>query len=66
VIQLVPSSSRADQEAFLNEAGQVLSVDFSGEVMGRNLAFAQARELMDECEVLGAQLGNIRPEFLTA
>jgi hypothetical protein len=34
VIQLVPSSSRADQEAFLKEAGQVLSVDCSGEVMG--------------------------------
>jgi hypothetical protein len=34
VIQLVPSSSRADQEAFLKEASQVLSVDFSGEVIG--------------------------------
>ena len=28
VIQLVSSSSCADQEAFLKEAGQVLSVDF--------------------------------------
>ena len=56
VIQLVPSSSRADQEAFLKEAGEVLSVDFSGEVMGWNFAFAQAREFTDECAVLGAQL----------
>ncbi len=56
VIQLVPSSARADQEAFLKEAGQVLSVDFSGEVMGWNFAFAQAREFTDECAVLGAQL----------
>ena len=56
VIQLVPSSSRADQEAFLKEAGQVLSVDFSSEVMGWNFAFAQAREFTDECPVLGAQL----------
>jgi hypothetical protein len=56
VIQLVPSSSRADQKAFLKEAGEVLSVDFSGEVMGWNFAFAQAREFTDECAVLGAQL----------
>src|SRR5437773_11518039 len=56
VIQLVPSSARAYQEAFLKEAGQVLSVDFSGEVMGWNFAFAQAREFTDECAVLGAQL----------
>src|SRR5437899_1677120 len=56
VIQLVPSSARAYQEAFLKEAGQVLSVNFSGEVMGWNFAFAQAREFTDECAVLGAQL----------
>jgi hypothetical protein len=56
VVQLVPSSSRADQEAFLKEAGEVLSVDFSGEVMGWNFGFAQAREFTDECAILGAQL----------
>ena len=56
VIQLVPSSSRADQEVFLKEAGQVLSVDFSREVMGWNFAFAQAREFTDECAILDAQL----------
>jgi hypothetical protein len=56
VIQLVPSSSRADEEGFLKEAGQVLSVDFSGEVMGWNFAFAQAREFTDERTILGAQL----------
>jgi len=31
----------------LKEAGQVLSVDFSGEVMAGNFAFAQAREFTD-------------------
>jgi hypothetical protein len=65
VIQLVPSSSRADQEALLKEANQVLSVDFSGEVMGRNFAFAQAREFTDECAILCAELRNIRPELLS-
>ena len=56
VIQLVPSSSRAYQEAFFKEAHQVLSVDFSGEVMGWNVAFARAREFTDEYAILGAQL----------
>src|SRR5882762_4385350 len=64
VIQLVPSSARADQEAFLKEAGQVLSVDFSGEVMGWNFAYGEACELLGEPQFFGTQLGNISPEFL--
>src|SRR6266550_7596452 len=64
VVQLVASSSCADQHAFLNEARAMLSVDFPGEVMRRNITFGEACELVSEPEFFGTQLGNIRPEFL--
>ncbi len=64
VVQLVAPSSCADQHAFLNEAGAMLSVYFPGEVMRRNIAFGEACELVSEPEFFGTQLGNIRPEFL--
>ena len=42
----------------------MLSVDFLGEVMRRNIAFGEACELLSEPQFFGAQLGNISPEFL--
>lgn len=64
VVELVPASPDADQHSFLNEARDVLSVDFPGEVMCGTVAFREVRELLGEGEFFDAQLGNIRSEFL--
>jgi len=64
VVKLVAASSRADQHAFLNEAREMLSVDFPGEVMRWNIAFGEACELLGEPQFFGTLLGSISPELL--
>src|SRR5260370_35908260 len=50
VVQLVAPSSCADQDAFLNEARAMLSVDFPGEVSRLDIAFGAAFECVGEAQ----------------
>ena len=65
VVELVAASCCADQHTLLNEACEMLSMDFPSEVMRWNITFGEARELVREPEFFRAKLGNIGLEFFT-